>query len=361
MRKKNHYILAALAALLLIVSCSESSQPEEKFVLLVDKEEIDLDTQEKATFTVKLDGEDITSSATIINTSYGGYEKLTSNEFTTLSPGTHTFFATYDGNVSETVSVVGTTATGLSNIYYRRNVVFKFTGTWCAYCPSATTAITAANILYPDRLVEIAIHSGDDLEVSGVVSAMSTVVGGVSGYPTVCIDANKSYKTTGSPVATNLVTQAKSSLADEPTTVGIQLESKLDGNTLTVDVENHFIEAGNYKLVVAFLQSGFTYDQTGATDENYQQNHVLRWFFTNSMTGDPLGENNGDCVVGERVPSQYVVELDNSINLSDDLLDTFTIVAYVLKEVEENTYHINNAAEIGINELSDYQYEPITE
>ncbi len=367
--KKNLYLLfAAFTAAMFACSCDQTITDDdvdtdisEVLILSADKESINLDIQEKATFTVTMNGEDVTADATIIDISLGGYEELTSTQFTTLRPGTHTFFAIYDGNISETTSIVGTTETGLSDIYYRRNIVFKFTATWCSYCPNATSAINAASILYPDRLVEIAIHSGDDLEVSGVVNTWSSLVGGVAGYPTVCIDSNSEYNTTGTPVATNLVTQAKASLAAEPTTVGIKLESSLDDHTLTVDVENHFIEAGNYKLVVAFLQSGFNYEQTGTTDEDYRQNHVVRWFFTNSMSGDLLGENSGDCAVGERVQSQYVVELDSSVDLTDDLLETFEIVAFVMKQTDSGSYHVNNAAEVGIDELSDYQYEPITE
>ncbi len=363
MKKKFYLLFIALSAMLFTYSCKESTSDEysdNPLVLSVDKPTINLDVQEIATFSVTLDGQDVTQSAQIVDISLGGYDVMTSNEFTTLRPGTHTFFASYDGYISDPITVYGSTETGFSDIYYRRNVIFKFTGTWCSYCPSATTAINSADILYPDRLVEIAVHQGDDLEVTDIVNALSVVVGGLEGYPTICIDANKELKTTGAPVASNIVTQAQSSLADEPTTVGIQLESKLDGHTLTVDVENHFTQTGYYKLVVAFLQSGFNYDQTGSTDDSYRQNHVIRWFFSNSATGDPLGDN-GYCTVGEKVQTQYSVELDSSVSLTDELLETFDIVAYVVKQFDETTYHINNAAEVGINELSDYQFEPITE
>ncbi len=362
--KKNFFLLfAAFVAIVFASSCDQTSSEEsasETIVLSVDNSTIDLDVQQAATFTVTYNGEDVTDQATIINISLGGYEELTSAEFTTFRPGTHTFFAMYNGAVSETISVLGTTETGLSDVYYRRNIIFKFTATWCTYCPNATSAINAAHILYPDRLVEIAVHSDDELEVSGVVNAWSAMVGGVSGYPTVCVDANKDYNITGTPVASNIVTQAKASLAAEPTAVGIKLQSTLDDHKLTVQVDNHIIEAGNYKIVVAFLQSGFNYEQTGTTDDSYRQNHVVRWFFTDIMSGDPLGENDGNCVVGEKIESKYVVDLDESVELTDDLLETFDIVAFIMKEYD-GTYHVNNAAQVGINELCDYQYEPIVE
>lgn len=362
--KKNLYLLfAVFAAIVFASSCDQTSAEEGgsgTIILSVDNSTIDLDVQQKATFTVTYNGEDVTDEATIVNISLGGYEELTSTEFTTLRPGTHTFFAMYNGGVSETVSVLGTTTTGLSDIYYRRNIIFKFTATWCTYCPNATSAINAAHILYPDRLVEIAVHSGDDLEVSGVVNTWGSLIGGVGGYPTVCIDANKDYNVTGTPVASNIVTQAKASLAAEPTTAGIKLKSTLDDHKLKVEVENHILEAGNYKIVVAFLQSGFNYEQTGTTDESYRQNHVIRWFFTDAMSGDPLGENDGNCVVGERIESTYEVDLDSSVDLTADLLATFDVVAFVMKDFD-GTYHVNNAAQVGINEEIDYQFEPIVE
>ncbi len=59
-------------------------------------------------------------------------------------------------------------------------VVEEFTGTWCGYCPYGTVGMQAAHEAYGDRVVLIAVHRSDVMEISGYIPVVDIYA---SGFP----------------------------------------------------------------------------------------------------------------------------------------------------------------------------------
>lgn len=94
-----------LVAFSMLAACTKQppTTTDTKPILSADIPEILADGTEKATFTVTYNGVDVTAQATITNTTTN--EPLTTNEFSTTTPGTYTFTATYNEQTSETITV----------------------------------------------------------------------------------------------------------------------------------------------------------------------------------------------------------------------------------------------------------------
>ncbi len=139
-------------------------------------------------------------------------------------------------------------------------------------------------------------------------------------------------------------------MKENPTVAGLKMNTTMDGSKLKVDVESTVVEDNEYKIVVLVLQNGFNYDHAGTTDANYRQNHVLRVALTS-----PFGDSLGDLVVNEIVRKSY--ELD----LTDVDTETVEVVAFMLNNVGDARFLVNNAVSCGVSESVDYQFEPIVE
>ncbi len=349
--------ITALLSLLFVSACDKAPETETPdsgngtIEIFVDSQAINIDNSEVATFSVILNGnEDITDKAQIINITGGGYDVLKKSNFTTYRPGIHTFFATYGNLTSSQISISATSQSNLSSTFYRRTVVHKFTGTWCTHCPSMSKAIELAKYKYPDRLIEVAVHSGDQLAIDQGDEFKNFF--DITGLPSVIIDMDAS-SLTGMANASLIVEKAKSSLESNPTTVGIKLETSIVGDKLNIDVEATFTADGKYKIAAMLLQSGFNYEQSGTSDASYRQNHVLRGFYQTDVLGDSIGER----LAQERYQQHWEQPLPADI--TSEQLAASSIVVYVLNERGDALYTINNAAECTLGESSPYQFEPI--
>lgn len=359
---KKLLLLLSCISLISLTACDESSTSNENeqennettgdtIEIYLSSQAINIDESESATFSVLLNGvEDISDSAQIINITDGGYDVLKSLDFTTYRPGIHTFFATYGDLTSSQISLTANSESNLSSTYYRRNIVFKFTGTWCTYCPAMSTAIDLAKYQYPDRLIEIAVHNSDSLAVDAGDELYSYC--DISGLPSVSIDMNKDY-TFATRSSTLIVEKSLLSLEENPTTAGIQIETYIENGTLNIDIEATFTADGDYKIAAALLQSDFNYEQTGTTDTSYRQNHVLRGFFQTNTLGDSIGS----MVTQQKHTQHYEYALPSTITDAD--LEQCSVVVYILNNIGNSIYSINNAAECALGESSPYQFEPI--
>ncbi len=357
---KKLLLLLSCFSIFALTACEESigenednntQTTDDTIEIYLTSQAINIDQSESTTFSVMLNGvEDISDEAQIINITDGGYEVLKSLDFTTFKPGIHTFFATYGSLTSSQISLSANSESNLSSTYYRRNVVFKFTGTWCTYCPAMSTAIDLAKYKYPDRLIEIAVHNSDALAVEAGDEIKSYC--DIPGLPSVSIDMNKDYTFTTSS-SSLIVDNALKSLEENPTAAGIQVETSIDSGKLNIDIEATFTADGEYKIAAALLQGGFNYEQSGTSDTSYRQNHVLRGFFQTN----PLGDSIGEMVKQQKYEQHYEYTLPSSI--TDEELEQSSVVVYILNNIGNAVYVVNNAAECTLGESSPYQFEPI--
>ncbi len=333
---------------------NDDAGSQSTLLIEVNTQTLSIDNSEVVTFTVLLDGKDVTPGSQIINITDGGYSALSKPEFTTYRPGVHTFFAIYNEQNSDTVAVQAISESNLSSTYYRRNLIMKFTATSCTYCPAMGTTIESAMKLYPDRLIEVAAHSDEYLATSTSLAYNGQF--GITSLPSVVVDMNSSYLIT-TRVASLIIDKSKLSLEENPTVVGLKCDTAYDSQTsnLTVDVESTIVADGNYKILVLLLQSGYNYDQSGTDDPDYTQDHVI---FT-ALTADK-GDSLGDLRVGEKVIKSYEFNYMDTAGFTVDTTQAEVVVC-ILNEVGTATYAVNNAISLGFDESVDYQYEPVIE
>lgn len=352
--------LMVLPLVALVASC-QGKKPQQSgsssyFVkLLIDKKQIDIDKAEKALFTVTADGQDVSKNAYIVNTTDGAYEILKDKsgayvyDFEPLKPGQHSFIAVYGDNSSEIANVRAITQ-GQSTTFYRRNAVMKYTGTWCTYCPAMGDAIKEAAKKRPDRIIEVAVHNGDQLVVP-IGNKLSSYASAAA-LPEVMVDYRYGSKVL-IRVSNAILSEIDKSNDANPTVSGIKMDTKQEGNKIMVETETMVSRDGEYSLVVAILVDGFAYVQTGSNDPNYRQNNVLRAFLCKNPDINVYGDDLGKMVAQQRKPMSYSYELPtNEIDIT-----RYRVVAFVLNKNLEGEYRINNIVECNVGQSSNYEYE----
>ena len=122
-------MLACVAA---FASCSGNIDDSSLPVLEVSDTEIDLAKETQAVFTVKYNGVDVTTEATVVSSAEG----LEGNVYTPAEPCSAVFKAVYNGLESNEVTVtVINTDVKIESRYDRHVLVAEFTGASCAFCP----------------------------------------------------------------------------------------------------------------------------------------------------------------------------------------------------------------------------------
>lgn len=63
-------------------------------------------------------------------------------------------------------------------------VIEEFTGTWCGWCPRGTVGMEKVHETYGDQVVQIAVHSGDPMEISAYSAVLNAFCDGYPGSVT---------------------------------------------------------------------------------------------------------------------------------------------------------------------------------
>lgn len=241
--------------------------------------------------------------------------------------------------------------------FYRSSAAFRFTGTWCGWCPVMAKSFKMAIDECGDRIIALNCYDGsNDLDWNGTRTLMTKF--NVQGFPTgnfnsyAVINNYADYTVAGNAII-NLSNEAVESYKP---IMGIAAESKLSGNSVTVDVEIMSKESGDYKVCVYILESGLVRSQNGA-ESNYVHDNVVRQNLT-AVEGDDI-----TLVAGETKKVQFTG------NLSVESTDNSHVVVFVLRDgapdvkgVSNVSYKdfgtiVDNAISLGLNEKKDFRYE----
>lgn len=117
--------LSVIMTMLLSAACT--GYTEDETIVRVDKVEIFADGHDAAAFTVDFAGQDVTELTVVTNLTTGGI--VEGNRFSTKTPGTYRFMATYDGIDALPVTVTARTAELSLSTEYRaegKTKVFTF-------------------------------------------------------------------------------------------------------------------------------------------------------------------------------------------------------------------------------------------
>ncbi len=344
MRQLLKYMI--LVCTTLFVGCTSDDIPEAYLTIEALNTQISIDEDQSTKFVVMFGEDDVTKEASIINITDGGYDVLEQETFSTLRPGDYKFIATYKEHTTKMpAQVTAYAGEGLSGDYYRRNVIFKFTGTNCTYCPAMSEVIHMLQNDNPDRYIEVAVHDGDQLTQDWASSFKTKF--GVQGLPTVVVDTNKEL-VGAKPLKPQIASLLATSVEKNPTVSGLKMKTQEVAGKITVDVEANVLADNKYLLSVVLLVNGYQYEQSGTTDPTFKQNHVLTAHFQDNVEGEDLGQ----LVKNETVKRQYTLDVPQGISA-----DRVEIVSYIQNQVSPGVYNTNNAIVCPLGESIDYQFE----
>ena len=296
------------------------------------------------TFTATFEGSDVTASAQISNTSDG--TQVENASWTPSSVGSFTFQASYDGEVSNVVTItVRDQSEPSTETFYRYILLTKFTYTTCPACADAQRLFNQLSTEDAEHYVVVAVHNVDRLTISEGTQLGKTF--NISAYPTWYYNFYNSMIGVG---AGGGITQAgisnQISRAERmfTTVLGIIAESTVEGTTAKVSATVKFQEAGDYKIACVLTEN-----VPGVSSENLSTfQHVLR-----ATQTDMLGEAITPAVSepGERT-FDFSVELNSEWNK-----DECSFAIYVFKNEGENGYIVNNALACPVGgAITEYRY-----
>lgn len=345
--------LMALFSLAVLPSCSnDDSEPAPTLLVLSASTTtfvLDEDTA-PITFKATFEGTDVTSSAQITNTSNG--TQVENASWTPTSTGSFTFQASYDGEVSNTVTITVRNQSDpvpSTETFYRYILLTKFTYTTCPACAEAQSYFEQLSAEDAEHYIVVAIHStanGDRFAIPAGIELINEF--GITYYPTWYYNFYNNMIGTGAGggvTQAGLINQISRAERMFPTVLGIIAESTVEGTTAKVSATVNFQEAGDYKIACVLTEN-----VPGQGSENLDVfKHVLRAAQTN-LLGDEITPAVTEA--GERT-FDFSVELDEAWNVDEC---NFTI--YVFKNEGENGYVVNNARECPVGgAVTEYKYK----
>lgn len=352
---KNFLHILLFASALLAVSCSGTVDESVKPVLSADNVEIELAEDACINFTVTYNGVDVTSDSEI-STTNGAISLDETAVFAPDAAGEYEFVASYDGVLSDPLSVTvlekesennGTTEVPVESKYVKNVFVAEFTGAWCINCPDGFIKLMGvlsrpAMREYKDHVHIAAFHSAeggtDDMEISDT-DAVRALFGRLD-FPSYATDLRDSGLLNIDGIS-GFRQSIETSFNDYPAHCAAAVSSVLnaDGTKAEVTVKVASELTAEYRVVVLVIQNkiqGFqkTTDYPEG-DNNYYHNHVVRDVVTSyvkTFTGEKLTDD-GIIEAGKEASKTWTVNVN-----PEWVLENTEIYALVLDEAG----HVNN-------------------
>jgi hypothetical protein len=356
-----------LASAVMLISCEKTPGDDTNldagFQISSNKNVIQSNGADAATFTAKLDGKDVTSETTFYLKD--SMTPLEGNTLTVDAEGEYNVIGMYGTFYTEEPIVV--TAINMpvpaaaddpsasNTSFVHRAFLNQYTGTGCGYCPGMIRALRAAfeDEETKNMAVHAAVHSynaGDPAYI-GAPKA--------SGYPYMEIDMAVSFSYDLDPEAkAGVLKKVLSERVSAPAKVGISANPVLEDDVLVVTVEVKAAETGEYNLGVWFMQDNVYGQQTdylGISDNsyNYHENCVRSADskYGSTYAGYPLGEIEA----GKTAQRTFVLKLDKETWKLKDM-NNLHFAAFVTAKNGRN-YNVVNVVDCKISEPTPYQYK----
>ena len=366
MKRFTKYILLLLAAAFigchgtpndLIKEEGGTTEPEptpevqEGLEISVDTTTIEADGSDFATFSLKLNGKELTTSEEEMEKIYFIHEKSGarlerySTTFSAVKNGDYSFIATYRGQQSSNSVRVTAVNREKYEPYGQKILVYDLTGAWCPNCPTMTAGLENVDEIWKENMVVLAVHNNDQWELQegerDLATAMLSAFGG-EGYPTCIYDLQYMNGTARTPSAIGKIIE--SHLADYPATCGVKIiNTNLTGTTLTIDAAMTSTKGGEYDLGYAILLDNQYYDGGTAVDDKYSDIVIAR-----SKNFFKMG--------GDKFTAEANVEHTKSFTITDfkqSDLSNIRVVVYALTKQNGKVY-VDNANVCKLGSSADY-------
>lgn len=344
--KKIGDFFAIFVVALMAIACSGQVDDSSLPMLSVDSEEIDIADGGTAVFTVTYNGVDVTSSSSVTLTADSGAYELPDAVFVPEAAGTYVFVATYEGKMSNTVSVkvVDSTPVVVESAYNRHVCVVEFTGAWCINCPYGYDLIyeklsLPSNRKYKETMHLCAFHSDEEgrddnaiPETQDVFDLCDGLIAESLQYPSFCVDFHTAGILTDDGIG-SFIPAIKASHEQYPAHCGVAVSSKLnaDGTQASVTARIASELTSDYRMIILVIENMIKGWQKTTLypegQEDYIHSHVVRKVVT-AYTGTFTGEKLSDSALiksGEEAVKTWTVDVE-----SDWVLENTQIYAIAL-------------------------------
>ena len=369
--KKLIYSLFALTMLFGMVSCEEKPV-EGKPVLSVSTDLFVADGEEGVEFTVKVGDVDVTAESII----YVDNKPITGNFFTTTEAKIYKAFATYNGQLSNQLSVKAAnpalyvdlpedTLADKFDGFHHKVLMTQATGTWCGYCPYMIRGIelfreygsNAANT------VVVATHSSDEFSCKASEEAIKALR--ATYFPSAYLNLN-------SETYVGNYQNAEFNAENLNASAGMELKEKANvGIAATVATNNSKSviavraavkvgKTGSYRInawlvedkLPAYQTSNWYEFSNGMSTVLINHDYVLRGASCVSpIQGELLG-GKASCEQGETIEYYYEFDADDA----DFVHATNCKVVVLVSTGSGKNFYVNNVIECPVGKSVPFAY-----
>jgi hypothetical protein len=333
---------------------------EVSYLLAVDKTSVKADASEKATFTVKVDGEDVTSDAVIFQKYDETETTLDAPVFLSENYGTYTFYAVYDGKKSNEIAI---NAVYDDRQFLMQYVVMDFTSTICPNCPRVESAIREVQAKLPGQVHRIALHMDGKHCDSGLAGAMGQIANNLSVdeyFPSVKINLKYAEYLSQTTTPSRISKAIDNSTRDRGrvSETGIAIESSVNGQDIDFTVRIKSTRTDSYNFFAFIVEDGIIYSQqipdpTSEAGFTTVRDYVHNDIATCSIGDDPLsGVNFGQVVKGKETAKKFTVHTGEFNAKRTVNLSRCRIMAYTLRP----NGVIDNVVSCPVNGSVHYRY-----
>ncbi len=244
-----------------------------------------------------------------------------------------------------------------SKEFLRGNLIFKFTGTWCGWCPSLAIPCHEVQEDNPDRLFIVNLYQGSGSLTWDEGYRDIENYFGVGGYPMGYLNVN--YEELTSRDAADIEQDMYDFMEEYPSTVGIAATSEVSNGTAKITVKLAAKDSKDYKINAFFMEDGIIAAQSNYVEEynsyidfaNYVHDDILRGSAT---TGYAAGGEDIELNIGEVTTEEFVAEVPSDI---EDVNNAHVII-FVTYFVDDRDFVVDNVIDIPLVGGSiDFKYE----
>lgn len=356
---KRHLIFL-LTVLTSVASCTGTHDPEaegngQSYTLTADKTSIESDGMDAVTFTITdSEGNVLTDKEHIREASFqivetgqwrsvkGGDEHP--NVFTSITDGTYTVKAMYDGVYCDNEVSFTSANRSKYELFHKNVLIYRFTATWCGYCPSMTTALANIGENAKDHSIVVELHGNDQYSFDAITE-YTTLIYNTKGFP-YCVYSL--VEESGKRTVNDIQKHISNVCAKYPAQTGIKASVQLSGSALTVKGAVKASVQGTYDLGMAIIKDNCIPSSPSEANESVY-NDVLCAITGNysAMSSDgsfPLAADQ------EYTFAKEISDASFAVGSKDYQVVLFTLVK------KDGRSIIDNAISVGIGESVDYRY-----
>lgn len=308
-----------LFAAVMLISCQKTggdNQTSNALVLKYDKNVIQSNGTDACTFTVEVNGKDVTSESIF----FIGTDVLDikNGKFTTTKPGTYSIWANYGTENSSAVSVMavdfeipGSPADTKPSAtsFDPRVLMVQFTGVKCGNCPAMM------EVMHPilesetnsKKVVWVACHSYNASDPAYLNSSFPNDLGAT--YPSLNLDYSVkylNYRTNTTEQLLGLIDEQNAS--KKATACGIAANAVLEGNKLVARIKIKAAVDNEYRVGAFLMQDGIKATQQSYTQEWMNtHNNCIRFVDAGK---DFVGHSLGKLAKGSTTEYLFAWDLD---------------------------------------------------